>query len=383
MVTTIKLKVLIVAEGDSWAGIESHLSNLIPYYLENEAMDLTVLLFARGRFLSWLQLLGVKTLVINKGSLLNKIFQVFKIIRRNNFDIIHTHSNVAFYIAVWLPLLRKTRWFNTQHGKPEVLSGIKGLKDFFVRFFVYSSIRHYRYANIIAVSEELYNWLILHKRVPKDKIQVIRNGVSLPKGNFAQTNGLRESIGLAKDDFVITVVGRLVTVKGHLYLLNALKRISLVSNKLAYKIKLLVIGDGPLSHELMDYCHKNMIAQNVHFLGYRKDTRLIMEISNVIAIPSLHEGIPYTLLEAMWMGKPIIASEIGGLKEVLIHGKDAILFSPGNVDELKESILYVAENPYYAERLGLEASKKVRLEYSSKRMAEKTYMEYINSISRQ
>lgn len=382
MMKPFKLKVLMVAEGDSWAGIESHLSNLIPHYLEDETMDLNVLLFAKGRFLSWLRSVDAKTIVINKSIFLITLFKVYMNIFRNRYDVIHTHSNVAFYIAVCLPFFRKTLWFNTQHGKPEVLVGIKGLKNYFIRFIVYSAIRHYRHAKIIAVSEELYHWLMLHKRVPKEKICVIRNGVYLQQGSYTQTIGLRESFELMENDFVITIVGRLVPVKGHFYLLNALKRISSVSSKSGGMIKLLVIGDGPLLHELITFCNINTLGSIVHFLGYRKDTRAIMAISNVIAIPSLHEGIPYTLLEAMWLGKPIIASKVGGLKEVLVDGKDAILFSPGNVDELKDAILSVVENPNYGERLGSEASKKVRQEYSSKRMAEETRIEYINSISR-
>lgn len=371
-----ELRILIIAEGISWAGIESHLFGLINQFSKDKTLILEVLLFSEGNFSCWVQSIGVKTTIIKNTNFFQKLFRVYRKIKKNHYQIIHTHSNVALYLALCFPLLRRTFWCNTQHGKPEAVFGLRGMKDRIARLVVYSALRYFTYARLITVSYDLADWVTSHKRIPCNKIRVIQNGVWLAPESYKFPLGFRESIGIQPNDFLISIVGRLIHVKGHNYLLEAIYQISCVVGETEKRIKVLVIGDGPLSTELNAFCKEKGIESYVHFLGYREDALSIMAISDAIVFPSIHEGIPYTLLEAMWMEKPIIASNVGGLKEVLTQGKDGILFSPKKIDELRDAILKIAMDKKLAKSLGKEAGKKVREKYSLKRMADETRAEY-------
>ncbi|MDM8536343.1 glycosyltransferase family 4 protein [Desulfobacterales bacterium HSG17] len=377
MVNLQTFKILIVAEGAAWAGIENHLVDLIPHIIGNKSIVCDVLLFADGALADSLRSKGIRVVIVKKGNFFVTLVHLINHITKNRYNIIHTHSNVALYIGLCLPFfIRRIYWINTQHSKPEPLVGRNKFKGRIAEQAICFFMKYFPSARVIAVSKDLAEWLIRHKQISHEKIRVIRNGISLPKIDNVAKQRCFEKFGYGVETFSMCVVGRLVPVKGHKYLIEALQ---ILSENIFFtkKCQLLVIGDGPLLQELKEQCIEADIVNQVSVIGFRDDARLIMAVSDVIIIPSIHEGIPYTLLEAMALMRPIIASDVGGLQEILTHGHDAHLVPPSDSIALAKAIQFVAEDKWYAKRLATEAFYTVKEKYSAKKMASETVNAYL------
>lgn len=375
---------LIVNDGHEWAGIESHLKGLIIELQKNNRFDISILLFSNGEFSNWGRKQNLKVNVIEKRNYIVNMINVINYFKRNRFNIIHTHSNIAFYICLILPFLRKTFWINTQHGKNETKNST--LKEAISRTIITFFSRFYGRHITIAVSIDLAKWVKEYKKIKNDKIRVIRNGIELDdayilEGNKSKTIKLREINRLDSNDFVICIIGRLVPVKGHIILFKAIKKLYDKDEKLKNYVKIIVIGDGPLENELKKFCKDNNIDMNVIFLGYKQNAREYISISDAVVIPSIHEGIPYTLLEAMLAKKIIIASEVGGLKEVLNNKIDALLFKANDHQQLLSNIQYVIENKSECSILSKNANKSLKKNFTSKKMAGITIKLYCSCLS--
>ncbi len=377
MDTEKKIRVLLVAEGDSWGGIESHIKYLVPHYRGMQSFYFEFLLFSEGDLGRWLRGEGFRVTIVPRDNRYLRVKRVHAFLKNHQFDIIHTHSTVtAFYIGINFFSFKRSAWINTQHGKSEKVTGLRKIRDRFSQKIVDTIMRYLRRASVICVSNDLSEWIIKATKIPKSKITVILNGVNFEQLESKKDPGIMHSLGISNKDYVACIVGRLVSVKGHIYLFEAIRELVRESDQNDSNFKLLVIGDGPLNEKLERHCEAHGIRNNVLFLGRRDDVKELLLIADVVIIPSIHEGIPYLLLEAMGLGKPIIASNVGGLKEVLKDNFDAILVPTEDVQALKNAIVKIEKHPDLATRLASNAKMVVQQSFSSKRMAEETVEEY-------
>jgi glycosyltransferase involved in cell wall biosynthesis len=164
------------------------------------------------------------------------------------------------------------------------------------------------------------------------------------------------------DEFHVGIVGRLVPVKGHAVLLEAAAR-------LAHRpgLRIDIFGTGPLEEELKS--RAAALGDKVVFHGFRQDMRAAMASLDCVAMPSFNEGLPYTLLEAMHLGLPIVASRVGGMKEILSDGKTALLVEPGDAAALADSLSAVMDDRALGESLGAEARADARARFDIGTMA--------------
>lgn len=180
------------------------------------------------------------------------------------------------------------------------------------------------------------------------------------------------------DEGYIFFTGRLVKQKGLQYLIKAY---SMLNSELQDNFKLVIGGFGPEKKKLIDLASKLGIKNRVIFLPWIPNSDFIKRIENcsVYVLPSFYEGLPVALLETMALGKPVVASDIPGIQEVITHGKDGFLFETGNASELKKCLELLLEDAKLRKRIGRNARKTIEIKYTFGKVANR-YITLFNEI---
>ena len=166
----------------------------------------------------------------------------------------------------------------------------------------------------------------------------------------------RDEFGLGKDDFVCATVGRLVPVKGHTYLIKAIQKVV----KVIPEAKFLFVGDGELKSKLSEEIKSYDLQRNIFLLGARNDIATILSCINVFLLPSLNEGFGMALIEAMAARKPVIATNVGGVPEVIINGTTGILVPSKDPEAFSSAIIKLYNNPEMSLEMGLAGYSRAR-----------------------
>jgi len=322
----------------------------------------------KGRFASRLEQGDVKVIELNKGPAIDFLIipKLIKVMRRYKIDIVHTHLWTADF---WGRIAAKLA------GIPIIISTAHNVDIWKPKLFLwFDRVLSKSTDKIIAVSKKVRLFYIEKAGIEKDKLITIYNGVASKKTGIEAGDRLkkRKELDLGSKDKIIAVIGRLVEQKGHIYFLEAMKKISSEIPKL----KALIIGDGPLKNRLMDKARELGLEGKVIFTGIREDISEILPLIQFLVMPSLYEGLPIVALEAMAQGKPIIATEVGGIPEAVLHNKTGILVPPGNPSLLAESIIQLTESCELRKSFGKEAKKLVREQFDLKQMLKHTQAIY-------
>jgi glycosyltransferase involved in cell wall biosynthesis len=147
-------------------------------------------------------------------------------------------------------------------------------------------------------------------------------------------------------------------------------------------IKLLLIGDGPLQHELIQRCEEYGIKDKVRFLGFRDDVIDLLSVTDVFVSPSLSEATSFAIMEAMGMGKPVIAANVGGNYELIDDGNDGILVPSGDFGAIANKISFLLQNNDLAIQLGHNAREKIKQNFTIEHMV-KNYESLYHQIMKQ
>lgn len=294
---------------------------------------------------------------------------ILRFIKENNIQLVHSHGyKPNIYLAV---LLKKNlKKVATVHGWSKESGGFRGKIYEFLDAF---SLR--RFDSVIAVSKAVVE--DLSKRgVKKDKVTLIYNGLKISKERPTyEISKIRQEYGLDNNAFVIGVVGRLAAVKGHSYLIEA---ISLVSKDIK-NCHLVIAGEGPLRDELASLIHKYSITERAQLVGYVKDIDQFLAMIDFFALPSLSEGLPISLLEAMDAGKPALASAVGGILEVITDDKEGVLVPPADPFSLAAAIKEIYYNKNLMSDMAIRGKSIVEEKFSLSIMA-KQYLSQYSSL---
>ncbi len=225
--------------------------------------------------------------------------------------------------------------------------------------------------HFVSVSEPVDAYLADH-RIPASRRAVIHNGIETavgPTNRKPPTSDPRRTL-------VIACIGRLVPVKGQEFLLHALSRIR--DEKGAWVCN--IVGDGPERASLQSLADRLRIGNRVNFLGYRTDVADILGNTDLVCMPSLSEGLPYTLFEAAAVELPIIASAVGGIAKHFHHRDTIYLVDAGNIDQLQTAIEWSMEFPDEASAMGRRAQAFVAERFTAARMVRQTEDFYLASL---
>ena len=218
---------------------------------------------------------------------------------------------------------------------------------------------------IIYVSENDKKQGLKKKIASKDTFVVIHNGITWDK---PKANGiLRKEIGADESDIIFGMVGRLAYPKNPLLFLEAAKQ----AMKIHEQAKFVLIGNGPFYDDCKKFIRKNHLEKNAFMLGFRKDVPGLLSDMNVFVLSSRFEGLPLTIIEAMFAGLPIIAADVGGIRELVQNGKNGFLIQSNSADELTERMIYLIKNPKERIRMGREGQRIANENFTLDKMIQK------------
>lgn len=254
-------------------------------------------------------------------------------------DIVNPHLFRSTALAAPLAKWHGARVVETYHGREGWRQG-PFLPDRVISGFV---------DRVIAVSEAARAFLISGKGYSADKIVVVPNGRDLSV--FQPGTGrqrARRNLGLDGAAPVVGVIGRLEPQKGHAYLLEAWPAVTREFSQ----ARLLVVGDGSLRGILERRARDLGIAANVIFAGYRNDVPLVLDAVDVVALPSIYEGMPLAAIEASAMARPVVATCVDGTPEVVRHDRTGRLVPARDSGALASALLGLLRDPEGARRMG-------------------------------
>jgi glycosyltransferase involved in cell wall biosynthesis len=212
----------------------------------------------------------------------------------------------------------------------------------------------------IAVSNEIRARLCRDLYVSESKVRVVHNGIRLAQFNRPVDTALRAMLTQDRDRPIVFTPSRLYTRKGHMHLLEAA---ALVPDAL-----FILAGDGPERAALERHAKLLGVEARVRFLGQRQDIPQLLASCDLFVLPSLYEGLPLSVLEAMAAGKPVVATAIGGTDEAVIHGETGLLVPPENSAALATAIRTLLSDTKLAARLAQAGKARVMERFSSDTM---------------
>lgn len=298
--------------------------------------------------------LGVQRFRMRKGPDLLGGLRIWAHAEQGAFDLVHTHGYKAD-ILMGLVAKRQRSFclIATVHG----WTSVQTLSRLWLYEWLHRKMLRAMDA-VVVVSEPLFADPRL-KRIRK-KLHIIRNGMAVePDCRRAET--LADPItSFAQDAFVIATVGRLSREKDHKSLLTAFK----LFLQAGVPAKLVIIGDGPERGELLRAVSRAGLDNAALIAGYRSDAKKFLPLFDVFVLPSMTEGTPITLLEAMEEGVPVVATAVGGVPELLDHGAAGIVVEPGIPESITHALLSLHRSPELGRKLAQKARERVEEKYS-------------------
>jgi glycosyltransferase involved in cell wall biosynthesis len=271
---------------------------------------------------------------------------LLKVIRRKQIDILHLHGYGATTFGRIAAGLRGIPAIVHEHANLTDTPWFQKLAD---------TVLEPQTDIAIAVSQSTADFLTGPRQLPHDKVKVVYLGVPLDEFSRERTPAdiaaARAELGAAPGDTVIGTVTRLHDSKGNSYLVDA-ARLVLEQRRDA---RFVLVGEGPLRADLEAQAARLGLGDRFLFAGFAKDVPRVVSAFDMSVFPSLWEGTPLTVFEALAMGKPIVATDADGLVDVLTHDRDALIVPKRNAEALAEAIVRMAGTPELRWRLGAEA----------------------------
>ncbi len=292
---------------------------------------------------------------------------VWRLLKNGSFDLLHTNGYFADIVGIPVARLNRLPSVSTCHGYISTTWNLR-LYNVIDRLVLKFATR------VLAVSEGLKQNL-LDSGLSPSRVRVIANAVDFPKSDgstHTSRYAKRGSLGVGQDDFIVGYMGRLSSEKGLIHLFAACAQ--LLRN--GVPLRVLIVGDGPQRNELEKLSLELGLGNRVLFAGFQEDIAEWIPCMDVFILPSLTEGTPMSLLEAMAYGVPTIASAVGGVPQVIKHGETGILVSPGKAEEISNAILALLGDPATRQKLAKNALILARARYSVEQWITRIETEY-------
>jgi glycosyltransferase involved in cell wall biosynthesis len=274
--------------------------------------------------------------------------------------VIHTHGYKADFVG-WLANRKSsTALMATCH--PWL-----GTSDS-VRMWLYKQLDQVvltRFEKVVAISENVKADCTL-RTIRRNDIQVIANGLDLDVNGYSRETGrYRKKWGIGPDAFVLGVIGRLSHEKGQRHLLPAFAELCRNTQR---PLTLLLAGDGP-DRALLEKVARDLdLNGQIKFLGFQQEIPALLACLDLFVMPSLSEGLPLALLEAMAAGRTILATDVGEIQQVLDHGRAGMVVEPGDSTKLYQGLVSLMEQPGRCQEMARNAQERAKSHYSRRNM---------------
>ncbi|MCI5224680.1 MAG: glycosyltransferase family 1 protein [Candidatus Electrothrix sp. AR4] len=296
-------------------------------------------------------------------------------IEEESIDIVHCHEMKGLLYGLLAARGTRARLITTNHNwirSDFLVTCFETLDALYIRFF----------PKIIAVSQEVQE-LMRRYWISAKKIQVIINGIDMDEFRRDKSAGerIRKEFDLDKNVPLIGAFGRISPEKGQKYFITAANQVL----KVLPDARFLIVGEGFQSEEMQAYAARLGIADRVIFSGFQSNIAEFYSALDLFVLPSLIEGTPMALLEAMSSELPVIASRVGGVGRIIQNGENGLLVAPADAQELALAITRLLQHPAEAKKMAKNALNTIARKYSANKMTDecmKLYTELIHKHDR-
>lgn len=322
------IDVAVLAPGETFGGAERQILTLLRGLCRGNAWRPTLWTFYDRELAASARRLGVPVALIgspDEGSF-PLVYRLRQLLATSHTRLVNVHGYRASVLLAMATFRCPVAVVKTEHGLIERGTGglLKRYRPYVYRLLEVLADRQMK-ARIVCVTDDLrrrsQRWH--HGLV----VSVIHNGIEEPPEDVSRP------VNLPDGGPILLVLGRLEAVKGIDVAIEAMR-----SPRMPPNARLLVAGTGPELARLRRHADAAGVVDRVHFLGFCTDPYAYLSHSDVLLMPSRHEGLPYSLLEAMAAGVPIVASNVGGIAEIHRHGQTAMLVAPGAAQEIAEAV---------------------------------------------
>ena len=297
------------------------------------------------------------------------VARIARRLRRERAQVLVTHSSVDAWIGglaarlVGVPVVRMRHLSVPVQRNPFSRAVYTALCD-----------------RIVTTGEAIRTLLVEYLRVPPAKVVSIPTGVDLEEFHPSRVDPtrIREELGLKRETPLLGMIAVLRSWKGHVVFLQALRRVQARHPD----VRAILVGDGPFRSVIQDAISCHGLGSLVHLLGHREDVAEILGgLDVVVSASTAAEGIPQALLQALAMRRPVVATDVGGIPEVIRPGKTGWLVPPGDPEALGAAIVEALADRPEAERMGEVGRQMVEADYSLQRMGERMEELYRSLLS--
>jgi len=305
--------------------------------------------------------LNLKTASINCRRRLDigTMRNIRRLIKEHNIGILHCHDYKSDFYGFLAAAFLNVKLITTNHlwtKETGLLRMYEFLDSVLVNFF----------DKIVAVSDEITSEMVKKPWLNRRKVITIYNGISTDKFYADSPEKAKNRLNLSPSSNIIGFVGRLSSQKGLEFLLETAKHIV----KDVPDTNFLIVGKGDLDDKLKHKVIELGLHDKVIFTGEKRDLTDVYSAMDVFVLPSVREGTPLVILEALAMGKPIVATDVGGVSKIMKSSMAGILVKPKDVDGLTKAIMFMLQNKEEASVFSSRGRSFVESRFSAKRMAE-------------
>jgi glycosyltransferase involved in cell wall biosynthesis len=369
-----KIRVMHVTTSRAMGGSERMFTHLIPH-------------FDKTRFVSCLMCFGspsptseewkasgieVHHLNMDKPISVIGVIRCMKLLRQWKPDILMVYglrANLMARPAAWLCRV------------PVFVTGQRGIEDWKGRFAVFLERTTSVFVDLyIGNSQACCDMLARREKIASRKLYVIPNGIHLkvPDNIDKRTKEIRTQYKIPPDSIVIGTVGRLDPIKGHQFFIAA-AQIVLRKHPEAFFV---LVGKDSHNSKLQTMAQQMQIHSRVCFAGYSKEVAVWLNCFDIFVLPSLSEGMPVSVIEAIFMSKPVIATSVGGTPEVIQDGQTGLLIPPADPERVAEAIITMIENPELRHKFAQAGHKRALSHFTVDRMTKRYEDIFIELLSR-
>ncbi len=351
------IKVAQVVTDTNIGGAGIWLLNFLKSY-DREKIEMTVVLPMSSKLKEKVKEAGVNVIeaegIEDCSFSVSGIKSLNKIFKELEPDIVHTHASLSARIAA---KINKILVVNTRHCLED--------KKSFIKTGVYGFINNLLSDRVIGVSEAVCENLRLDG-IKEDKLGMVYNGIKpLKKITNTEKEFIRRRYGISQDKTIVGVVARLEPVKNHYMFLEAAKAVATICPEAMF----MIVGEGSLMDDLKKKAIDDGIENKVIFTGYIDNVNDIMNVIDIHVLTSIKEALSISLIEAMSIGKPVIATMSGGPEEVVENMKNGILVGTDDVVNLTMAIVRFIQRPDIREAMGKNGEKIVADKFMVESMA--------------
>ena len=314
-----------------------YLNNLIDFSEQGKVKYIMITLGAESVFTEEMRARGVEVFLVPAISFTQKlkaVQQIRQILGQTRADIVHTHLFIPSLIGVRAGRKAGIKTMTTRHHSDALYNISSWLKrKVWLRLEQYVNRKAH---HIIAPSQMVYDILVNKERVPASRVSLIPYGQTTERFDAITDEMIRTTRATLKMDGKLSLVcvARLFNRKGHIFLFRAMAALI----KDYPQLELYLVGTGPHKEQLEQLAKEEGLADHVQFLGWRNDALAIMAAADLIVHPSLEDALSSAVIEAIMLEKPIVASDISGVRDTLGNGKYGEIVPPASAKDLEEGI---------------------------------------------